>query len=373
MESIPVCDIVMDGNELEYINDAVKSKWISSSGKYVQRFEEEFSRICGMKFGVSTTNGTTALHLALVSLGIGKQDEVIIPAFTMSASAFAVCYTGAVPVFVDADAQTWNINPDLIEEKITSKTKAIMTVSVFGQPSNMQHIREIADKYNLFLIEDSAEAHGAEYLGKKLAEYADITAYSFYANKIITVGEGGMIVTNSRKLYDSSRYYRNMCFSVDGERNYLHQDIGFNYRMSNIHAAIGLAQVEKSQDYINMRINNGKLYNNKLSQIPGITLQKCLHGALHTHWMNAIIVDKDVYGKNRDELMAHLTENNIETRLLFNGMHRQPSLLKFGCDCRSSFPVSDWLSDNGFYLPSGSNITFQQIEYICEKIYSFKG
>ena len=251
---IPVCEPFLDGNELKYINEAVRDGWISSSGRFVSLFEQKFAEYCGVKYGVAVCNGTVALHLGLVSLGIGKDDEVIIPDFTMIASAFAVCYTGAKPIFVDAETETWNINPEKIEEKITSRTKAIMPVSIFGHPCEMDRIHEIAGKYNLAVIEDAAESHGAEYNGKKTGSLADITAFSFYANKNLTTGEGGMVVTDDEKLYKKALYHKNLCFSLDAPRDYMHNDIGFNYRMSNLHAALGLAQVEKADEYRSMRI-----------------------------------------------------------------------------------------------------------------------
>lgn len=372
MEFIPVCEPFLNGNELKYVTEAVKTGWISSSGKYVKAFEDKFAEYCGAKYGVGVCNGTVALHLAVVSLGIEKGDEVIIPDFTMIASAFSVCYTGAKPVFVDAEPDTWNMNADMIEEKITDKTKAIMAVSIFGHPCEMDKIRNIAKKYNLRLIEDAAESHGAEYKGKKTGNLADITAFSFFANKNLTTGEGGMVVTNDEDLYKKSLYYKNVSFSLDGIRNYRHEDIGFNYRISNLHAAIGLAQVEKADEYRQMRIRNAQLYRRYLEGIEGITLQKTKDYVTHVHWMNGILVHPTEYGRSKDELMLHLNENQIETRLFFVGMHRQPSLLKYGCDGTGHYPVADALTDNGFYLPSASNLKEEQIKYICHIIKSFK-
>ncbi len=368
---IPVCEPLLGGNELKYITEAVESGWISSSGKYINAFEKKFSEFNHNRFAVATTNGTTALHLALVALGVGPGDEVIIPSFTMAASAFAICYTGAIPVFVDATPDTWNINEALIEEKITKKTKAIMTVSIFGHPCELDKILALKEKYGIALIEDAAEAHGAKYGSKQVSEYADITTYSFFANKHLTTGEGGMVTTNNEALYDRCRYFKNMCFSLDGNRNYLHGDIGFNYRMSNLHAAIGLSQVEKVEDYIHMRIRNGELYKKYLSDIQGISIQAKKENVTHVYWMNGVVIDSNIYGNVRNELRDYLTKNNIETRLFFAGMHKQPSLKNYGCDCSGQYPVSDFLTENGFYLPSGSLLNEQQIEYICSKINLF--
>lgn len=369
---IPVCEPYLNGNEIKYVNDAVSTGWISSSGSYVNKFEEAFSKYCDCKYGVAVCNGTVAIHLALVSLGIGKGDEVIIPSFTMIATAFAVCYTGAKPVFVDADKETWNIDVNKIEEKITDKTKAIIPVHIFGNPCRMDGIEEIAKKHNLYIIEDAAEAHGAEYKGKKTGSFSDIACFSFFANKNVTTGEGGMVVTNSEENYKKAKYYKNVCFPVDSPRTYLHENIGFNYRMSNLHAAIGLAQTEKADEYRDLRIKNANLYKEYLKDCPGIIFQKDEEDSLNVHWMNTIIIDKERYGHNKDELVAYLKENNIDTRLLFKSMSRQKSLQDYGCDCTGEYPVTDWLSDNGFYLPSASNLKQEDIKYICDAIKRFQ-
>lgn len=373
MRFIPVCEPLLNGNELKYVMGAVSTGWISSAGKYVTKFEESFAEYCECKYGVAVCNGTAALHLGLVALGIGKGDEVIMPSFTMIASAFAVCYTGATPVFVDADKDTWNIDFDKIEEKISPRTKAIMPVHIFGLPCKMDRIFEIADKHNLYIIEDAAEAHGAEFKGKKVGSLSDIATFSFFANKNITTGEGGMVVTNNKGLYEKAKYYKNLCFPLDGPRNYTHDDIGFNYRISNVIAAIGLAQVEKADEYKEMRIRNNDLYRKYLANVPGIIFQKQMDEAHSVCWMNSIVINKNEYGKTRDQLIINLRENGVDTRLLFNGMHNQKSLQDFGCDCSGHFPICDWLSKNGLYLPSASSLTEADICFICELIISFSG
>lgn len=372
MDFIPVCEPFLNGNEIRYVNDCVKTGWISSSGKYVKAFEEKFAEYCGVKHAVAVCNGTTALHLALVVAGVKSGDEVIIPNFTMIASAFAVCYTGARPIFIDVDADTWNINVNKIEEKITAKTKAIMPVSIFGNPCNMDKIWDLANKYNLLVIEDAAESHSAEYKGKKTGSLADITAFSFFANKILTTGEGGMVTTDNEQFYKKALYYKNLCFPLDAPRNYTHHHIGYNYRMSNIHAAIGLAQVEKVDEYRAARIKNGNLYNRYLSKIPGITLQQTKDNVTNVHWMNGVVVDPLIFGKTRKDLMIYLKEKGVETRLFFIGMNKQPSLINYGCKTDDEYPVTDWLSKNGLYLPSASSLSEDKINYICDLIYNFK-
>jgi perosamine synthetase len=369
---IPVCEPLLAGNELEYITDAVSSGWISSSGKYVEAFERTFASYCGARYGVAVCNGTVALHLMLTAAGVGKGDEVIIPNFTMIASAFAVCYTGAMPVFVDADTDTWNIDVSKIEEKITTKTKAIMPVHIFGNPCNVSLISEIAKKYNLLVLDDAAEAHGAEYKGLKTVKFSDMSAFSFFANKNITTGEGGMIVTDNKNYYDRLRYYKNVCFPIDAPRIYQHDDIGFNYRMSNLHAALGLAQSEKADYYRDLRIRNACVYKKYLSGVDGIHFQKDEPNGLNVHWMNAVLMDPNKFGKTKEQVIEHLKASGIETRLLFTGMHKQESLRKYGCDCSGDYPVSERLSKIGFYLPSASNLTEREIEFICQKIIEAK-
>lgn len=370
-EFIPVCEPTMLGNEIEYVTDAITTGWISSSGKYVEQFEQAFAEYCDCKYGVAVCNGTVALHLALTALGVGKGDEVIIPAFTMIATAFSICYVGAVPVFVDVDPKTWNIDVSKIVEKITDRTKAIMPVHIFGNPCNMDRIKEIAKDNNLFIIEDAAEAHGALYKGKKTGSLSDIGCFSFFANKNITTGEGGMVVTNDYELYRKCKYYKNMCFPLDSPRNYLHDDIGYNYRMSNLHAAIGLAQTEKADLYRQMRIKNASKYHELLSDCEGVIFQKDEKNVLNVHWMNALLIDEKKFGHSKDELIKHLKENGIDTRLLFNSMANQKSLQKYGCNCSDEFIVTNYLCDNGLYLPSASSLDDSKIEFVCDTIRGF--
>jgi perosamine synthetase len=366
---IPVCEPLLAGNELKYITEAVSSGWISSSGKYVTEFEKTFADYCGTRYAVAVCNGTLALHLMLVAAGIGQGDEVIVPSFTMIASAFAVCYTGAQPVFVDADKDTWNIDAAKIEEKITTKTKAIMPVHIFGNPCAMDNIKKIAKKYNLLILDDAAEAHGAEYAGMKIGKLADITAFSFFANKNLTTGEGGMVVTESQEYYDKLRYYKNVCFPLDAPRVYQHENIGFNYRMSNLHAALGLAQVEKADYYRDLRRKNAFLYKKYLSGEAGIIFQQDTPNSLNVHWMNAVLLEPKIFGKTKERVIEYLKQNGIETRLLFTGMHRQPALKKYGCVCdEGGYPVCDKLTENGFYLPSGSGLTEEEIKFVCQKL-----
>ena len=366
---LPVCEPTLTGNEEAYLLDAVRTGWISSAGKYVTEFENSFANYCGVSHAVGICNGTVALHLALVALGVGPGDEVLIPNFTMIATAFAVCYTGAVPVFVDADEHTWNLDVTKIEAKITPKTKVILPVHIMGLLCNMPAISKIAQKYNIAVLEDAAEAHGGEFQGRRAGSFGQIAAFSFFANKNLTTGEGGMIVTNDKDLYDRCRYHKNLCFPLEGGREYLHNDIGFNYRLSNLHAAVGLAQVEKADELLQSRRHNNSLYRKFLKDVKGILFQADSDSDyLHAHWMNAIVVNEAEFGMSRDDLMVHLRERGVDSRKLFTGMHRQPALHKYGCRMNDEYPVSDYLAASGMYLPSSSHLTADQIERVCSVI-----
>ena len=370
MKQIPVCEPLLAGNEEKYVLDCIKTGWISSSGKYIEKFEKSFAKYCDVKYAVAVSNGTVALHLSLIAAGIKKGDHVIIPNFTMIATAFAVVYIGAIPIFVDADVDTWNMNTELIEDLITDKVKAIICVSIFGTPCDMDSLIEISQKYNLILIEDAAESHGATYKERKIGSITDVTSFSFYSNKNLTTGEGGIVVTNDLSIYNNLKYYKNLCFSLEGKRNYIHEDIGFNYRMSNLHAAIGLAQVEKADYYKQLRIKNGLYYRQRLSNVEGITLQKVYDYSDNVYWVNGILINPDVFNQTREELIFKLSQNGIDTRLFFNGMNMQPSLKIYSKFNDRSFPVTKTLQENGLYLPSGSNLSKKTIDFICDIIIS---
>lgn len=363
MKSYLVCEPLLAGNEKQYILDCINTGWISSSGKYIQKFEQEFANYCGTKHAVAVSNGTVALHLALKSIGIKEGDEVIIPNFTMIATAFAICYLGAKPVSVDVDSGTWNIDVSKIEAYITDKTRAIMPVSIFGLPCEMDEINKIAKKYNLIVLEDAAESHGATYKGQKTGSLADLTAFSFFANKNLTTGEGGMILTNNDDYYDKLKYFKNLCFPLNGDRSYIHNDIGYNYRMSNIHAAIGLAQVEKADMYKSLRIKNNSLYRTHLQDCTEIVFQEKNDYSESVSWMNGVILNSSSK-LSRDQVITELGQFGIETRKFFVGMNKQPSLIKYGCRFDDKYENTDNLAKNGFYLPSSSSLNEEDIIFI---------
>lgn len=360
---IPVAEPLLIGREHEYVTEALKSGWISSQGKYITEFEEKFSRYCGARYGIATSSGTTALHLALAALNIGKGDEVIIPTFTMIATANAVTYTGAKPVLVDSETETWNLNTEKIEEKITPKTKAIIAVHTYGHPVDMAPVLDLAETYGLYVIEDAAEAHGAEYKGMKIGGLGDVGCFSFYANKIITTGEGGMVITSNEEIAEKARILRAHAFSED--RHFWHRYLGFNYRMSNLQAAIGVAQLENIDNLVEIRRRNAKIYNALMENINGITLPPEARWAKNVYWMYSILVE-DNFGMNRDELMKELRKDGIESRTFFYPIHVQPIYSQLYKN--EKFPVADELSRKGINLPSGSTLTEEDIEYIVSSI-----
>jgi perosamine synthetase len=362
---IPVCIPLLGNRELDYVTDCVRTNWISSKGRYVNEFEKGFARYCGAKDGIATTNGTAALHLALASLGVGKGDEVIIPAFTMMSTAFAVLYCNAIPVLVDAEPDTWNMDTDLIEEKITRRTKVLLPVHIYGHPCDMDPILRLAESHDLFVVEDAAEAHGAEYRGKKAGGIGDCGCFSFYANKIITTGEGGMVVTNDPEIAERARSLKDLAFQKD--QRFLHTDVGFNYRMTNIQAAIGLAQLERIDEFVEMRRAHAALYTRLLRGIPGLQFPVERPWARNVHWMYSILLI-DEFGMSREALMGELEKRGIETRTFFMPVHEQPVCSGMDLFSGEHYPVATEIGRRGLYLPSGSGLTNEEIGYVCTAI-----
>lgn len=363
---IPVCEPKLGKNELKNVTDCIKTNWISSKGKYITEFEEKFSKYCSAKYGIAACNGTTAIHLALASLGIKHGDEVIIPTFTMIATVNPVTYTGAKPVLVDSESATWNLDPAKIEEKITRKTKAIMVMHTYGHPCDMDPILELAEKHDLYVIEDAAEAHGAEHKGKRVGALGDVGCFSFYANKIITTGEGGMIVTNDEKILEMARLLRDQAFEP---KRFFHRHVGFNYRMTNLQAAIGVAQMELIDKSVETRRRNAKLYNSLLKDVEGITLPPEALWVKNVYWMYTVLVD-DSFGMDRDKLMKYLKEQGIDTRSTFYPIHIQPIYEKQYKG--EKYPVAEELGKKGINLPSGNTLTKDQIKFVADTIASAK-
>jgi perosamine synthetase len=368
---IPVCEPLLAGNELKYVTEAVSKGWISSSGGFVKEFEHKFAEYLGVAHAVTVTNGTAALHLALVAAGIGAGDEVIVPSFTMIASAAAVCYAGAKPVFVDCERDTFNLDVSRVAEKITERTRAVMPVHIYGLPCDMAPLLELARRHRFIVVEDAAEAIGSRYDGKRCGALGELGCFSFFANKAITTGEGGMVVTNDAKLAEQLRYYKNLCFPLTGPRRYVHEHIGFNYRMPNTVAAIGLAQLERADDYVAMRRENARRYNERLRGERGISVPAERAYAHNSFWMYAILIEDD-FGLSRDDVMKGLEARGIDTRSFFVPMHQQTSLVAYGADVSGSFPNSEHASARGLYLPSSSGLTEEQIERVCRELLALR-
>lgn len=361
---IPVNEPVLSHTATTYVMDCMKTGWISSAGSYISRFENAYATFVGTNHAVTVSNGTAALHLAVAGLGIGPGDEVIMPDLTIISCPLAVMYAGAVPVFVDVDPVTFTIDPGLIEAKITKRTRAIMVVHLYGHPADMDPIMKIAKKHRLKVIEDAAEAHGALYKGKMVGGLGDVGAFSFYANKIITTGEGGMVVTNSKKTADQALLLRNLAHSP--KRRFWHESIGYNYRLTNISAAIGLAQLESVATYVAKKKWMAASYAKALTGIPYLTLPTEQPWAQSVYWMYAVtltrnspVTKQDV----RDKLLA----SGIDTRDFFYPLHSQP-ILKDYARKGDRFPVSDFASSHGFYVPSGLALTASQITTVARAL-----
>jgi perosamine synthetase len=361
---IPVAAPLFVGNEKTYVMDCLESTWISSNGPYVEKFEAAFADFCGVTYAVSCCNGTAALHLALMALGVGSGDEVIIPTLTFVATANAVAYCGARPVFVDSEADSWNIDPLLIETSITPRTKGIIAVHLYGHPANMDPILAIARKHGLFVIEDAAEAHGAEYKGQKAGALGDIAIFSFFGNKIITTGEGGMVVTNEMTLASKVRQLRDQ--GMDRNRRYWFPTIGYNYRMTNIAAAIGLAQLEKVDWHLQRRREVVGRYVEHLQSARRIAWQAEQQWAKHVYWMFTIVLDDANVPVGRDDLMDRLRARGIETRPVFHPMHTLPPYRSSSHTGR--YPIAERIARQGLNLPTAAGLTVDDLRYVCDTL-----
>lgn len=361
---IPVNEPVVTDAAKRYVADALETGWISSAGEYIARFEQAFADCIGVKHAVTTTSGTTALHLALASLGVGRGDEVIVPDFTMIASVFAVMYTGAKPVFVDVEPDTYNMDPSKLEEKITSETKAIMPVHIYGHSCDMGPIVDIAAKHSIPVIEDAAEVHGGTYKGKMCGSLGDMSAFSFYGNKIISMGEGGMVCTNSDVLAQRARSLKDLAHSK--ETRFLHTELGYNYRVTNLQAALGLGQMEHLEEFLETKRRMAEFYTERLSGIRGLQTPVTKDYAGNVYWMYAILIEES-FGMSRDAFCAKLRERGVDTRIFFLPCHKQPAVSALYPN-QESFPVTEYVAERGLYLPSGLAITDAQMEAVCSAV-----
>jgi perosamine synthetase len=361
---IPVNIPLLDGNEKKYLAECIDTGWISSEGPFVRKFEELFAARIGRKYGVAVANGSVALDAAVVALGIGAGDEVIMPTFTIISCAAAVVRAGAVPVVVDCDPVTWNMDVAQVEARITSRTKAIMVVHIFGLPVDMNPLLTLAHKYGLQVIEDAAEMHGQTYRGRPCGSFGDISTFSFYPNKHITTGEGGMIMTDDPALAERCRSLRNLCFKP--EQRFVHDELGWNFRMTNLQAALGVAQLEQLDKFVQIKRRMGARYTSLLADMPGIQLPLAQTDyAENIYWVYGLVLDDEV-PFDAKEAMQRLGKRGIGTRPFFWPMHEQPVFRKMGLFVDEKYPVAERIARRGFYIPSGLALTDGQMEQVVD-------
>lgn len=371
MDFIPVNEPLLNGNEKKYLCECIDTGWISSEGPFVKQFEEKMSASVGRRYGIAVSNGTAALEVAMQAIGIGEGDEVIMPTFTIISCAMAITKLGAKPVLVDSDINTWNMNVDEIEGKITDRTKAILVVHLYGLPVEMDRILALAGKYKLKVVEDAAEMHGQAYNGKLCGSFGDISTFSFYPNKHITTGEGGMVVTDNEELAERCRMLRNLCFRKDVR--YVHDEISDNYRFTNLQAAVGLAQLERIDEFVAKKREMGKFYTEHLSDIKGIMLPVAKTDyADNIYWVYGIVLNDNVDISNR-EITKMLAVEGIGTRTFFWCMHEQPVYVKQGLFENERYKTAEYLARKGFYIPSGLALTKEQMETVASKVRKVMG
>lgn len=363
---IPVFEPNLEGNEKKYLCDCIDSGWIGSNGPYVKRLENEFSTFCSQKYGSCVTNGTAALEVALRAMkDVYKWEdnsEIIVPTFNIISSVQACIFNNLKPVFVDAEEETLNIDTAKIEQIITSKTKAIIAVHIYGLPCDIGKIKEIANKYNLKIIEDAAQAHGQEYNGQQCGSFGDISTFSFFTNKHIMSGEGGIVLTSDDKLIEKVNYYKNLCFTKE---KFIHNDLGQNLRMTNLQAAVACAQLEKLDKTIAKKKYLGSLYQQLLSDLPVKLPKTRTEYAQNHYWVFGLVINNDI-DKNAKEIMSKLFENGIETRPFFYPLHNQPIIKKLGLGDNIERRVSEKAYEKGFYIPMGLNLTEEILHYISD-------
>jgi len=363
MSFIPVNEPLLDGNEKKYLNECIDTGWISSEGPFVKQFEDGFASRVRRQQGIAVCNGSAALDAAVAALGLGQGDEVILPAFTIVSCAAAIIRAGATPVLVDSDPKTWCMNVDELASRITSRTRAIMAVHIYGLPVDMDPLLELARAHGLYVIEDAAEAHGLDYRGRPCGSFGDISVFSFYPNKHVTTGEGGMLLTDDSALANRCRDLRNLCF--DNRRRFVHEDLGWNLRMSNLQAAVGVAQLERLDEFAIKKREMGRAYTEGLSVLTGFQSPLVeTEYAENIYWVYGIVLDDSV-PFDAAEAMKRLGEHGIGSRPFFWPMHEQPVFRRMGLFKGESFPVAENLARRGFYLPSGLSLTQSQIEEVC--------
>ena len=368
---IPVNTPKISNYEKKYVNECLKTNWISSEGKFVKLFEEKFSKFNDRKYGVAVSSGTAALEVAIKSLNLKKNSEVLIPSFSIISTANAVIKNNLKPVLIDCDLDTWNVNINQTLKKITKKTKAIIITHIYGLPVNMDKILNVAKKNKIIVIEDAAEVIGLKYKDKICGSFGDLSIFSFYANKHITTGEGGMICTNNRKLYEKCKSLRNLSFSKSYYNRFNHDDLGWNYRMTNLQAALGCGQLKNIEWIIRRKKEIGNRYYTKLKNCKNIILQKNITlYAENIYWVFGIVLKNRLVSR-RDKIMKTLLQNNIVTRPFFVPMNKQKVFKKMKFLKNIKMPVSEYISKNGFYLPSGLGLKNQEIDLVIKSLLKF--
>ena len=366
MNTIPVNEPRLDGNEKKYLNECIETGWISSEGPFVKQFEQQFAARVGRKYGIAVSNGSAALDAAVAALEIGKEDEVILPTFTIISCAAAIVRAGAVPVLVDCHPHTWNMNVDQIEAKITPRTKAIMVVHIYGLPVDIEPVLNLAEKYGVQIIEDAAEMHGQTYKARPCGSFGTLSTFSFYPNKHITTGEGGMIVTDDEQLAERCYSLRNLCFQP--QNRFVHEELGWNFRLSNLQAALGVAQLERLDEFVERKRHIGQLYTKLLSDIPGLQLPlPQTNYATNIYWVYGIVLN-DNLPFDAKEAMRRLGEQKIGTRPFFWPMHEQPVFQKMGLFKDELYPVAEKIARRGFYLPSGLALIEEQVKRVVQAV-----
>ena len=362
---IPVNEPLLTESDFASVNEALRSGWISGAGPHIDAFEQRWAAYCGRKHGIAVANGSVALQLAVWLLDLQPGDEVILPAFTIISCIWPIILAGAIPVLVDSDPRTWTMDVNKVRQKISARTRAIMPVHIYGNPVDMQPLLNLANHWGLQIIEDAAEAHGADYRSQRIGSFGMASCFSFYANKLVTTGEGGMVLVDDDALAERARRLRNLGFGPG--RRFLHQEIGFNFRLTNLQAALGLAQVDRIAEIVERKRAMGKAYTRRLSEVDGLELQVEQAWSHSVYWMYGVLV-RETTGVDAAELAARLSEQGIETRPFFLGMHEQPVLQQRGLFEGESYPVTERLARQGLYLPSGLGLTESQIERVCEAV-----
>lgn len=363
---IPVNEPLLNGNEKKYLSECIDSGWISSEGPFVARFEENFAKYIGRKYAISVSNGTAAIDISIAAIDIEEGDEVIMPDFTIISCIHQIIRAKAIPVLIDCDRATWNMRVDDIEAKITSKTKAIMVVHIYGLPVDMNPVLDIAKKYNLKIIEDAAEVHGQTYFNKKCGTFGDLSTFSFYPNKHITTGEGGMVLTDNKALAERLRSLRNLCFN--NKNRFVHEELGWNMRLTNMQAALGVAQLEQIETFIEKKRYIGNSYNHLLDSIS--CFEKPLVETVYAkniYWVYGLVI-KEGFDTTASEVIKELGALGIGTRPFFYPMHKQPALIKKDLFNDEEYLNSSYIAQKGFYIPSGLGINDEKIEIVADKI-----